>query len=59
MPTAIDDLQPGASEGQGKAALSDCIATEVRAGKSQEEATAMCIQMLKDKMQPSAPQGGA
>ena len=49
MPTAIDRLEPGADEGQMKAAISDCIATEVRAGKSQEQAVAMCMEMVRKK----------
>ena len=60
-PTQVDSLQPGSQEGQVKAAISDCIATEMRAGKSQEQAVAMCTQMAKAKVAPpqqGAPQGG-
>ena len=49
MPTAIDSLERGAGEGQIKAAVSNCIAAEVRNGKSQEQAVAMCMEMVRKK----------
>ena len=49
MPTPVDSLEQGSSEGQIKAAVSDCIAQEMRNGKSQEQATAMCLEMAKQK----------
>jgi len=58
-PTAVDNLEPGSKEGQVKAAISDCIATEIRNGKSQEQAVAMCMEMSRKKTGgPPAPQGG-
>ncbi len=59
-PTAVDRLEPGSEKGQVKAAISDCIATEVRAGKSQEQAVAMCMEMSRKKTSkaPLAPMGG-
>jgi len=49
MPTAIDKLQPNSEDAQKKAALSDCIAQEIRNGYPQEQAVAMCNQMLKER----------
>lgn len=47
MPTAIDRLTPDSDESQLKAAISDCVATEVKAGKPQEQAVAMCMEMAR------------
>jgi len=49
MPTAVDKLDKNSSDAQVKAAISDCIATEVNAGKDQDQAVAMCHQMARDK----------
>ena len=49
MPTAVDKLDKSSSEAQIKATISDCIATEVHAGKDQAQAVAMCHQMARDK----------
>ena len=50
MPTEVDKLGQGAEQGQIKAAISDCVATEMRNGKSQEQAVAMCMAQAKDKV---------
>ena len=49
MPTAVDKLDKGSSHAQIAAAVSDCIATEVRAGREQPQAIAMCYSMARDK----------
>jgi hypothetical protein len=49
MPTAIDKLDLSSSDAQIKAAISDCIATEVHAGRPQDQAIAMCHSMASDK----------
>ena len=65
MPTAVDKLSKDSDESQIKAAISDCIATEVNRGTPQQQATAMCMQMAKTKVTgqsggpPPPPQGGA
>jgi len=59
MPTAIDKLSKDSDEAQTKAAISDCIATEVRAGRPQEQAVAMCMEMARKQTgQGQAPPGG-
>ena len=45
----IDKLAPGAEEAQIKAALSSCIAEEIRAGRDPEQAKAMCQDMVARK----------
>lgn len=45
----IEALDNSSSEAQIKAAISSCIATEVNAGKEQDQAIAMCYQMSRDK----------
>lgn len=56
----IEALSKGSSESQSKAAVSSCIATEVRGGKTQEEAAGMCYGMARDKGAPvPAPEGGS
>jgi len=47
MPTEVDKLTVSSSDAQTKAAISDCIATEIRAGKDQEQAVAMCHEMSR------------
>lgn len=61
MPTAVDRLTKESSESAIKAAISDCIATEVRAGRDQQQAVAMCMSMAREKTggRPAAPQGGS
>jgi hypothetical protein len=49
MPTAVDKLNRDSSDAQIKAAISDCIATEIHAGREQSQAIAMCHSMARDK----------
>ncbi len=49
MPTAVDKLSASSGEPQTKAAISDCIATEMNKGRSQEQAIAMCHAMAGKK----------
>jgi hypothetical protein len=55
----VDALTPNSSPEQIKAATSSCIATEVNAGRDQQQAIAMCMQMIQEKTgqgeQPPAP----
>ena len=45
----IERLSPASSEAQKKAALSACIAQEIRAGRDPEQAKAMCYSMIEEK----------
>ena len=45
----IQRLDRASSDEQVKAAISSCIATEVNAGRPQDQAIAMCHQMARDK----------
>ena len=45
----INKLSFSSEEPQIKAAISACIAAEMAAGKDQEQAIAMCNQMVRDK----------
>lgn len=59
MPTAVDDLNERSSKGQVSAAISDCIATEMRNGKEQDQAIAMCHEMARRKgANVPQPKGG-
>jgi hypothetical protein len=49
MPTAVDKLTSDSSQEQIKAAVSDCIATEVNAGREHSQAIAMCYSMASKK----------
>lgn len=49
MPTAVDKLSKDSSDAQVKAAISDCIATEIRGGRERDQAVAMCYSMARDK----------
>lgn len=58
MPTAVDRLTPDSSPEQVQAAVSDCIATEVRGGTPQDQAAAMCYSMARKKTgKELAPKG--
>jgi len=46
---SIERLTKDSSKAQIQAAISDCIATEVRAGRDQEQAVAMCYSQARDK----------
>ena len=55
----IQRLDRASSDEQVKAAISSCIATEVNAGRPQDQAIAMCHQMARDKTgKELAPAGG-
>ncbi len=55
----IEQLSGSSSDGQTKAAISACIANEVRAGKTQDEAIGMCMSMAREKGAPvPQPQQG-
>ena len=49
MPTAVDKLSKGSSDAQVKAAISDCIATEMHNGKEQDQAAAICYSQAREK----------
>ncbi len=57
----IERLSRDSSKGQISAAVSACIATEVRAGREQDQAIAMCSEMARGKTggKPPAPKGGS
>lgn len=46
---AIDKLSKDSSDAQVKAAISDCIATEIRGGRERDQAVAMCYSMAREK----------
>ena len=50
MPHAeIERLEKGSSKAQISAAVSACIANEVRGGRDQQQAIAMCSEMARSK----------
>lgn len=54
----IERLTKGSSPAQTQAAISACIATEIRAGREPDEAKGMCYGMARDKGAPvPAPKG--
>lgn len=54
----IEALSKTSSEGQVSAAISACIATEIRAGRDPDQAKAMCYSMARDKTSKElAPKG--
>jgi len=55
MPTAVDSLDKNSTMAQIKAACSECIATEVKAGRKQEQAVAMCYDMARKKTGKQLP----
>lgn len=58
----IQRLSKDTSDAQLKAAISACIATEVRAGRDQEQAVAMCHEMARKQTggRPAPPgEGGS
>lgn len=55
----IEKLDKSSSSSQSKAAMSACVQMMMNEGKPQDQAVAMCIEMVKSKMgggQP--PEGG-
>ena len=56
----INALDPSSKETQIKAAMSACIATEVRAGRDRDQAVEICRAMLlKRAAKRTAPEKGA
>ncbi len=54
----MEKLTKESGEAQVKAALSACIAQEIRAGREENQAVAMCHQMVRDKTGKAlAPEG--
>jgi len=45
----VDRLSKEAGDAQVKAALSSCIATEIRAGRDPDQARATCYSMIREK----------
>jgi hypothetical protein len=45
----IEALSKESSDAQTKAAVSSCIAAEVNAGRPQDQAIAMCMEMARGK----------
>ena len=45
----IDSLAKTSDEAQVKAALSSCIATEIKGGRPPDQAKAMCYSMISEK----------
>ncbi len=50
MPREIEMLQPNAPDAQRQAALTACVAEQVRAGRTPEEAREMCEAMIREQM---------
>lgn len=50
----VESLTPDSTEPTKKAAISACVAAEVRNGTPQDQAVAMCMDMIKRKTQPTA-----
>ena len=56
----IEALGKASKKGQTSAAISACIASEVRAGRDQQQAIAMCMGMAREKgASVPAPKGGS
>ena len=49
MPTAVDNLSKDSSADSVRSAVSECIATEIKAGKERDQAVAMCYEMARKK----------
>ena len=54
----IERLSKDSEKAQISAAVSACIAREVRAGKTQDEAAGMCYGMVRDKTGGQPPKEG-
>lgn len=55
----MERLSQDSEKAQVDAAVSACIAAEVRAGREQDQAVAMCMGMARDKTGGRPPKGGA
>ena len=51
-------LNKGSSDEQVKAAISSCIATEIRSGREKDQAAAICYSMARDRTGKELGQGG-
>ena len=49
MPTAVDKLTKDSSADAIKAAVSECIATEIKGGRKRDQAVRMCYEMARRK----------
>ena len=54
----IERLSKSSSSGQTRAAISACIATEIRNGRKPDQAKAMCYSMAREKGAQVPQQGG-
>lgn len=56
----IERLGRDSSQGQIQAAISACVAAEIRDGKPRDQAVAMCYSMVREKTgKELSPEGGA
>jgi len=57
---SIARLTKDSGDAQVQAAISDCIATEVKGGRPQDQAVAMCYEMARKQTggRPAAPEEG-
>lgn len=46
----VERLSKGSADAQMKAAMSSCIASEMKKGTPQDQAVAMCASMVREKM---------
>lgn len=55
----VEALDKTSGDTQRKAAISACIATEIRNGREPDQAKAMCFEMVRKKTggEPAAPEG--
>ena len=49
MPTAVEGLSKDSSPDAIQKAISECISTEVRGGREQKQAVAICYSMARKK----------
>lgn len=56
----VERLTKESKKGQTQAAISACIANEIRRGRDQQQAIAMCMGMAREKgASVPAPKGGS
>ena len=56
----IERLDKTSSDAQAKAAISSCIAQEIRNGREPDQASAICFSMVRKKTgKELTPQGGS
>ena len=49
MPSAVDALRKESSPAKVRSAVSECIATEIRGGREQDQAVAMCYAQARKR----------